>query len=46
MGFVIQAVGGEAAERPRTGLYSAVSDNAATGRLGANTAIAGSRDTP
>ncbi|WP_158073390.1 hypothetical protein [Actinophytocola xanthii] len=46
MGLVIQVVAGKAEGGPRTGLYSACPDNAASGGLGAKTATAGCADVP
>ncbi|WP_158073548.1 hypothetical protein [Actinophytocola xanthii] len=46
MGFVIQVVAGKAEGRPRTGSYLACPDNAASGGLGAKTAIEGFEDVP
>ena len=45
MGFVIQAAVRQGVGRPSYRAYSGRVDNAAGGRLGAKTAIVGSRDT-
>ncbi|WP_158073388.1 hypothetical protein [Actinophytocola xanthii] len=45
MGFVIQVVAGKAEGRPRTGSLG-LSDNAASGELGAKTATEGCEGVP
>ncbi|MCU1681238.1 MAG: hypothetical protein JWQ81_1977 [Amycolatopsis sp.] len=45
MGFVIQVVAGKAERCPRTGAGLGHRDNAASGRLGADTATMDLRDT-
>ena len=45
MGFVIQLVVRQGGGRPSYRAYSGRADNAAGGRLGANTAIVGFEDT-
>jgi hypothetical protein len=46
MGFVMQGVGDEAEEGPRTGLYSGFSTTRSPHQLGAKTAIEGWADVP